>query len=159
MCRGNKIGTKEVLWLWVFLQLLTWKWFIMLKRNITCVCKKLYPTLKVNYPSLPRRQSQCISWDPLAGTCFHWSKKVSNLIEDWGRTALISSAFPSITGTYCFKELWPWCILRECYQSGNVKPQYLCFTGELKMEIILGLEQQGLFIFTKGKMASIYLVV
>lgn len=158
MCKGNKIGTKGVLWLWVFLQLLTWKWFIMLKRSITCVCKKLYPALKVNYPSLPRRQSQCISWDPLAGTGFHCSKKVSNLIQDWVRTAVIPSAFPSITGTYCFKELWPWCILHECYQSGNVKLQYLCFTGELKMEIILGLGQQGLFISTKGKMASIYLV-
>lgn len=157
MCKGSKIGTKGILWLWVFLQFLIWKWFIMLKRNITRACKKIYPTL--NYSSLPRRQSQCISWDPLAGKFLHCSKKVSNLIEDWVRTVVTSSAFPSITGTYCFKELWPWCILRECYQSGHVKPQYLCFSAELKMEIILGVGQQELFISTKGKMASIYFVI
>lgn len=84
MCKGSKIGTKGVLRLWVFLQLLIWKWFTMLKRNTTCACKKLYPTF--NYLSLSRRQSQCISWDPLAGTCLDCSKKVSNLIEDWVRT-------------------------------------------------------------------------
>lgn len=45
------------------------------------ICQqKALPTL--NYPSLPRRQSQCTSWDPLAGTCFHCCKKVSNFIEE-----------------------------------------------------------------------------